>query len=653
MGIFDSIIKKAEMFKIEEVYNNYTWKTEETVIRRGFAAVSEATNVEDIFNQHSKQLVTISPGLRIGNSSIEAIIEDLHEILSPSVASIRLQSGFVSYIHRFSCRQSNLNTRSLSLKKRSVDVIMFHPNNGKPVTSYPEVKNNDINRLLSVMKDFLTQRGLLLTSFSLNMILCDEKESMKLDSKLQKALTNILCGLPGADIKMLPNSADPSRFIARPPKIAPKYLFPRNTTVPLRIIPTYQTRTSYLLVRSLAEQFRIRSERFHQKALFKTIQNSEKQCVEAILRSINRIQLHLRWPLDTVKLKFIDLKLKGPIVHSIRVVLENLQPNTQVRFDFHWNGCNSELLYNHNILVEMLYQIPTLVQLSIDYAEGRFDDDCLDSLAKFLETAIILTHLSLDMKGTNFTQVGFAALANKIHNLQELTHLHLDFSFFSLSPRGKLLMRSLPRIQDLGVAHLMRALSYLKKLVEIKLGFDLCGALSDQSLASVAECIDCLPKLSRIKFTISSPKISNVGLVRLSESLSRIRQSVAIELKFGLSQLINDEAGARIFTTLNSLSTVNKMALEFVQCPRITDQTINNASLIQEQLKKLKLNFSGTAITDSGFTTFAKGLSCMKLLMSFKLYACETHITKIGVQKLADSLAGIPVLSKLLLNFER
>eukprot|EP01017_Pseudomicrothorax_dubius_P003423 TRINITY_DN10489_c0_g1_i1.p1 TRINITY_DN10489_c0_g1~~TRINITY_DN10489_c0_g1_i1.p1 ORF type:complete len:227 (+),score=10.58 TRINITY_DN10489_c0_g1_i1:64-744(+) len=202
------------------------------------------------------------------------------------------------------------------------------------------------------------------------------------------------------------------------------------------------------------------------------------------------------------------------------------------------------------------------------------------------------------------------------------------------------------------VYDLINSLSALKKLEEVIIELEHCQDLTDATVVSISEAVISWSKLRVLHLTIGSPTLTNTGILRLSESLCRLKQLSSIKLKLGSSSLFSDDGSFPLFTTISSFP-LTCLKLKFAKCPSITDQSIIRLLPFSEIIEKLTLDFSGASIADNCLKAVADSLYRLKSLTNLKLNLSHTGISKDGIQQLTEILQSSPKLSKLVLNFEQ
>eukprot|EP01017_Pseudomicrothorax_dubius_P014848 TRINITY_DN17363_c0_g1_i1.p1 TRINITY_DN17363_c0_g1~~TRINITY_DN17363_c0_g1_i1.p1 ORF type:complete len:290 (-),score=23.42 TRINITY_DN17363_c0_g1_i1:33-902(-) len=175
--------------------------------KRGLLSEFEVLEGLGRSNLKSKVFVSVHVGVRVRKSSTEKAIEDLHMIISPLAADIRLQSGLVSHTRFFGYTKSRIDIRRPSSRKEDVDVFEFHDhNNRNKLKSYPSdaISVEILNKFLARTIDLLNQRGLQIPILKPNNIIHEGKTSFKLDFGIQESLYSSLTGKDNDSIEILP-----------------------------------------------------------------------------------------------------------------------------------------------------------------------------------------------------------------------------------------------------------------------------------------------------------------------------------------------------------------------------------------------------------------------------------------------------------------
>jgi len=262
------------------------------------------------------------------------------------------------------------------------------------------------------------------------------------------------------------------------------------------------------------------------------------------------------------------------------------------------------------ILAKAMASMKKVRKVNIQCRYQLFGDEGLKHLSKGLQRLGLLQSISLDFSETKATDEGLIHLSECLRRLSFLKSLSLNFTFCQ-------------RFTKKGLIFLTKSIKRLSSLQVFTVKFSHCEMKEEIMLKSIDECLHRLDSLQSINLLIgsSASQATNQSSKILNKSLQR-------------------------------LSLLKSIALNFLNCKTITDESLKNLGENVSFLQSFTLGFVNN-ITDKGLVNLSEGFNEFSSLKSLSLVFIYCHkITDEGLKIWIQSLKKLGSLQSLSLKFQ-
>ena len=302
----------------------------------------------------------------------------------------------------------------------------------------------------------------------------------------------------------------------------------------------------------------------------------------------------------------------------------------------------------------------------------------------YLSRLVFLEDLSIDLSQVHFmpneSLIYFGKLVQRLSNLQSLYLAFTDRE--RLTDIGILsLAKSMPflslkkltldfsgceKISDNGITHICKSIVRYKGLEMLNLRFMNCKKISDESVALLVEVVSLLNSIKSVDFCFIGCKVTDAGLLELSNLSYRKKQITDLEIDLSLCDKVSVNGVAKLGQSL--LTYENLLKLNFGFCQKSTTKGYVSSIFIKRNsecinlfvffskltnLTQFKLRFSpGFSFTDTEFQELGRCFSGMKNLKILSLeFPWSPYLTGTGVFELGQSISSLSSITDFSLDF--
>jgi len=336
----------------------------------------------------------------------------------------------------------------------------------------------------------------------------------------------------------------------------------------------------------------------------------------------------------------ISVKGASQVIQSLSF-LRNLK-----RADFSFSDCLNNNI-NEDVMKCLIYKLTRLRRVQKFALDCSSCEALTNSSTKLLGKRMLrfahLQNLKIDFSYCpSLGKEGVSDIVQKISLLRELTSLEMRFGGKRLISDDELTLMSkeivklchlaqlsltfdgYESIKEQGLNFLIECLNQLRNLSILELDLTGCKSIKDSELIKISENIAFFERLRRLKLHLFNTSISDIGMIKLSESFVRLPKIESLDLAFGGYEFIDNFGPPSLAQSLSGM----------------------------KNLKALKIELTKTKISDGGLEKFIKGISKLAHLRKLGLKFCQSNeLTGKGICALSEHMVKLAKLDDLELDF--
>ena len=277
------------------------------------------------------------------------------------------------------------------------------------------------------------------------------------------------------------------------------------------------------------------------------------------------------------------------------------------------------------------------------YNSHNITNGGVQKLSSSLKYHTRLSHLSLAfIRCPKIDDVSIKNLSISLRRICHLSSLSLQFSGDN-------------QLTDRAFYHLSLGLLSQRSLLTLNLNFTSCKGLTSKGVESLSIGLGHLTSLRELTILFGYNQITDLDIETLAISLQSISSLTALKLDFFNCEALTDNGLENLSHSLRQLTSLSSLALYFSYCHQLTDKGVQTLSASFEELVSLssiELGFS-TCVEISNRSIKNIFLSCKDLvsLSNLKLSLFECYqVKKAEVPTLSRKLKHLPSLSQMVFN---